>query len=246
MNIHCANDNIASYNVFVYSAHIRKHQRKLQMSKLLKRENDDLPEQQNGEIENINTAARADAGYERLLKFKKGDYRVGEEAVPLGTEYLAHVIAWTKVWIKFVNGELIERRTFRVAKGERPLEREDLDDSDETRWPEGIDGRPADPWVFQYLLPFESITSGEIVVFTTSSFGGRRAVADLCAAYAKRAAKYRSGQPIIKLAVTEMPTKKFGKVPRPDFRIVGWDEPSPNAEPVIVPPGDEFRDEIPF
>ena len=45
-----------------------------------------------------------------------------------------------------------------------------------------------------------------------------------------------------------MPTKKFGKVPRPHFEIVGWDEIADdvNATPPAVISEDEFRDQIPF
>jgi hypothetical protein len=107
------------------------------------------------EIENIKTAAEEDAGFEKILKFKKGDYLIGEDPVSLGTEYIAHAIGWTKCWIKFVNGEVAERKIYRVAHGEKPPERDELDDQDESQWKVGIDGKPADPWVFQYLLPLE-------------------------------------------------------------------------------------------
>jgi hypothetical protein len=177
------------------------------------------------EIEHIHDAAQEDAGFGKILKFKKGDYSINEEEIPLGTKFIAHTRAWSKGWIKFVDGEVTERNMYRVALGEKPPEREELDDQDQDNWPEGLDGKPADPWVYQYLLPFEDPSSGEIVVFVTSSFGGKRAVADLCAAYARRAAKVAGcGQPIIKLQVTDMPTKKFGKVPRPSFEVIGWDE----------------------
>jgi hypothetical protein len=205
--------------------------------------------QRGTEAENILGAAREDAGFEKLLKFKKGEYCIGEELAPLGTEFGAHVVGWTKCWIKFVNGEVADRKVYRVAYGEQPPEREDLDDLDPDKWPEGLDGNPADPWVYQYLLPLEQLPSGELVIFVTSSVGGRRAVADLCSAYAKRAGKKANcGQPIIKLAKTEMPTKKFGKVPRPHFEIVGWNEAADGANeaPPAVASQDEFRDEIPF
>ena len=42
---------------------------------------------------------------------------------------------------------LSDRKVYRVAYGERPPEREDLDDLDQDKWPEGLDGNPADPWV---------------------------------------------------------------------------------------------------
>jgi hypothetical protein len=201
------------------------------------------------EIDNILGAAKEDAGFEKLIKFRKGDFSIGEEAVPLGTEYIAHAIGWTKCWIKFVEGEVVERKVYRVALGERPPEREDLDDLNKDNWPEGIDGKPADPWTLQYLLPLESVADGQVVIFTTSSIGGRRAVADLCAAYAKRKGKSATcGQPKVQLAKAEMPTKKFGRVPRPQFEIVGWDDSASDfdeAPPALIPEGD-FDDSIPF
>jgi hypothetical protein len=201
------------------------------------------------EAENILGAAQEDAGFEEILKFKKGDYLIGEVVVPLGTEFIAHPEGWTKCWTKFVNGEVVDRKPYRVASGERPNEREELGDLDQDKWSEGLDGNPADPWVYQYLLPLERPQSGDIVIFVTSSVGGRRAVADLCSAYAKRVAKKANcGQPIVKLGEAEMPTKKYGKVPRPHFEIVGWDAVADGGDetPPAVESENEFADEIPF
>ena len=143
------------------------------------------------EVENILGAAQQDAGFEKLLKFKKGEYSIGEELVPLGTEFIAHAIGWTKCWIKFVDDEVVERKVYRVALGERPPEREDLDDLEKDHWPEGIDGKPApDPSSLQYLLPLERISDGEVGLYDIvgrRSAGGRRS----CAAYARRARNAR-------------------------------------------------------
>lgn len=202
----------------------------------------------NTEIGNIHEAAQQDAGYEALLKFKKGDYFIGEQLIPLGSEYLAHTKAWTKSWIKFLDGAVTERKLYRVALGEKPAPREDLDARDENEWPEGLDGEPADPWVFQYLLPLEN-ENGEVIVFATSSVGGKRAIADLCDQYAKRTKKAGCGQPIIKLAKTDMSTKRFGKVPRPLFQIINWDRQEAADDMEVIPPAtseDDFGDSIPF
>jgi hypothetical protein len=218
------------------------------LNKLEKAQTEKLVAVGGTEAENILDAAQKDAAFEKLLKFRKGDYFIGEEPVPLGTKYIAHAIGWTKCWIKFVDGEVADRKVYRIALGEQPPEREDLDDLDQDNWPEGVDGKPADPWSFQYLIPLERISDGEVVIFTTSSFGGRRAVADLCAAYAKRTTKSAGcGQPIVRLAKAEMPTKKFGKVPRPHFEIVGWDEPPGDIDegPPPVTSEDEFGISIP-
>ena len=208
-----------------------------------------VPAARGTEIDNILGAAQEDAGFEKLLKFKKGEYFIGEELVPPGTEYIAHAVGWTKCWIKFVDDEVVERKIYRVALGERPPERENLDDLEKDNWPEGIDGNPADPWSLQYLLPLEKLSDGEVVIFTTSSFGGRRASPiSVRRMQSGRTKNANCGQPIVKLAKTEMPTKKFGRVPRPHFEIAGWDDPlSDFAEtpPPIAPEG-EFDDSIPF
>lgn len=201
------------------------------------------------QLANIETAAREDAGFEKILKFKKGEFFIGEEEIELGTEFLAHTVGWVKCWIKFVDGEVAERKLYRVAFGETPPPREDLDCRDEDEWPAGLDDKPADPWVFQYLLPLEDLKNGEVVIFVTSSFGGKRAIADLCDAYAKRTKKTRCGQPIVKLAKADFVTKKFGKVPRPQFEIIGWDQQEAAGDLEVIPPAsseDEFRDEIPY
>jgi hypothetical protein len=204
---------------------------------------------QNMEVENIHVAAQEDAGFEKILKFKKGNYFIGEELISHGTKYLAHARAWTKCWIKFVDGKVAERKPYRVALGEKPPEREELDDLDQTQWPEGVDGKPADPWVFQYLLPLEDPSSGEVVIFVASSFGGRRAVADLCQTWTRRAGKVlNGGQPIVALAETDMPTRKFGRVPRPLFEVVGWDDAADDVSPVApsIALKHDLDDEIPF
>jgi hypothetical protein len=211
------------------------------------------------EDENILNAAKEDAGFEKILKFKKGEYFIGEDPVALGSEFLAHAAAWTKTWIKFVDGRVADRKLYGVARGERPAQREELDDCDDATWPKR-DGKANDPWVFQHLLPLENMTTGEVVVFVTSSIGGCRAVSDLCGAYAKQKIAKRkvnmpSGQPIVQLASAEMPTKSFGKVPRPAFEIVGWDNTEKSDDvasteatlvEITANNTDDMSDEIPF
>ena len=85
--------------------------------------------------ENIAAAAREEAGFDRMLKFKKGTFSVGDDEVALGTEFLAHPAAWTKAWIKFVDEKVAERQFYPVAQGERPAQREDLDELDEAACP---------------------------------------------------------------------------------------------------------------
>jgi hypothetical protein len=146
---------------------------------------------------------------------------------------------------------VVERKIYRIAKGERAPEREALPNKDEKLWPAGLNGRPADPWVLQYLLPMEDPETNEVRIFVGGSFGARRAVSELCSAYGRRRVKNPSaGQPIVKLQKALMPTRNFGDVPRPLFEIVGWDDETVST-PVreiteAVMKQKEFDDEIPF
>jgi hypothetical protein len=203
----------------------------------------------NTEIENIQNEARQDAGFQSMLKFKKGRYFCEGEEVSMDAEYLAHCRAWAKTWVHFEDNKVVERKIYRVANGEHAPERDQLPDNDESAWPIGLNDKPQDPWVLQYLLPLENPETGDVHIFVAQSFGGRRAVGELCTKWAKRAARSGSGQPLVKLAVAQMPTKKWGDVPRPDFVIIGWDDGATTDIVKEVKAGDikeEFNDEIPF
>ena len=41
--------------------------------------------QHSTEIDNLRAAAQQDAGFEKMLKFKKGEYSIADEPVALGT-----------------------------------------------------------------------------------------------------------------------------------------------------------------
>ena len=193
-------------------------------------------------------AADEDAGFEALLKFKKGDYVSGSDgkAVPLQSQFTAYCSNWTKCWVKFLNGELADRKMYKWDDKNIP-KRVQLDEQDQSKWPLGLDGKPNDPWVYQYILPMENDDEVRLL-FVTSSVGGRRAVADLCKAYARHMA--RTGvraQPLISLGVTDMPTK-YGGTKRPFFPIIEWREPTHmilkiNPEKQLR---DDLNDEIPF
>ena len=183
------------------------------------------------ELANIRDAAREDAAFDRVLKFKKGDFLI-DDTIPVehGTTYRAHPEAWTKIWIKWGrdadgNWQKLAEHVYSVAKGQRAPVREDLDDwPEKTNWPRNDDGELIDPWVLEYLLPLETLgDDGELIIFKTRSTGGRRAVADLAKDYARHAAKFGAEAPIIKLAENTFPSTKYGKVLKPLFDVVGWE-----------------------
>jgi hypothetical protein len=210
--------------------------------------NEIIPTNSATEADNIMSAVQEDGGFGKLLKFRKGEYRIDEDVIQHGTRYLAHAAAWTKTWIKFVDGKVEQRTIYCVARGEKPPEREELDDA-QLIGQKDANGKSTDPWVFQYLLPFEDLLSGELVIFATQSFGGQLAVREVCDSFARRTKKGLRGQPIVALHATEMRTKDYGKVPRPKFQIVDWDDsgiPEKSLAAATATAKHDDMDEIPF
>jgi hypothetical protein len=173
----------------------------------------------------------ATQGRDKLLKFVKGKYKSGENEIPLGTQYVAHANQLTYCWIKFRDKQVVERRHGKAAEKWVPPEREELDDNDKSKWEIGLDGQPKDPWVFQHLIPFENLESGEVSIFATSSAGGQIATEELVREYAYRLKRKKSrALPIIKLSTSTFMSKKFGEVLRPNFEIDGWEDAPTGAD----------------
>ena len=208
------------------------------------------------ELEALEHEAMRGAGAQKMLKFRKGDYFCDNVEVAKGTQMIAHVIGWTKQWVKFVNRKPVERRTYRVFKKEVAPERDQMPDNDEAArklWPPGIDGKtPADPWSLQYLLPMENPETGDQRIFVTSSSGGKNAVEELVLKYTSRRKRDAAvGQPLIRLQKTMFTSPAYGPQVRPLFEIVSYEavygEPIREVgEETLKRMEDEMNDEIPF
>jgi hypothetical protein len=169
-----------------------------------------------------------------LLRFKEGEFTIGEDKIGLGREYKAFTLDWTRGWVHWPDGVIVETRMARVQDDVKLPSREELGDSDESQW----EDKEKVPWVFQNILPVEDVETGEYMLFTTTSIGGKIAVEKLCNSVArtyKAGTKY--GLPIIALATTPF-TTKFGTKPRPHFPIVRWQE--------LSPPAEDMSDAIPY
>lgn len=206
------------------------------------------------ELDYLAAAAMRDAGSQKMLKFVKGDYFCDGKEVERGTQLIAHVVGWRQDWVKFWDRKRVERRMYRVTRGEIPPERNQLPDLDQTQWQIGIDGKnPSDPWSLQYLLPMENSETNEAMIFVTRSTGGRVAISELVNKYASRSRREPGvGQPLIRLQKTMMPTGSYGNVIRPLFEVVSFETPS-GQEPMrdISPDAinqvdADMADEIPF
>jgi hypothetical protein len=188
-------------------------------------------------------------GIGTMLKFVKGKWRIGDTTIPIGTQYVAYLPQALKGWVCFKDGKVVDRRLGRTADRYQMPEREELGDSDQTKWEVGPDGKPHDPWGEQRYLPLLSIDGTEIVTYVTGSSGGRIAIQDLNRRYGYQLhiGKYQlhiGKLPIVALAVREYQHAQFGLMESPRFEIVGWTDPAGEAPTPTV--ADEMSDEIPF
>jgi len=193
----------------------------------------------------LRTAARV-ASESAFLKYVKGVFVFGidEDGLALGTELVPNLTEAKIGWLKWKDGEVVEERMFPWATG-HPY-REDLGDLDQDLWDVDDDDKAIDPWSETATLPFKNPRTGEEFTFSTSSGGGRQAVAKLIYAWRHGVTQGKSGLPVVSLGSDTYKHKKFGPVHFPVFKIVRWeDEADLIAGKAEADPVDGLDDEIP-
>lgn len=187
-------------------------------------------------------AAAEAGGFEKIAKFVKGEWGVGEETLPEGKEFIVFMDEVARGYVKFVNKAVVDRRIVKVRDGKPPA-REELDDNDSSEWEIGDDGRPRDPWVMQWLLPMAPVDAeGDLTVYCTGSKGGIAAIGLLCKVYGR---SERNGLlPIVALKSTSYKHPDYGKVFKPDLPIVGWHGAA--SPPQASSDGAPWNDELPY
>lgn len=161
-----------------------------------------------------------------LLKFSKGEYTAGQndEEVPMGTKLVANMEDLSVGWIKWVDGTPAEHVMGRVADGYIPVARKTLGDHDESEWDTDNDGRPRDPWQMTNYLLLKSTKSDDLFTFTTSSAGGKNAIAELCKQFGRQMRQHPDEHPVIEIGKDSYKhkVKEYGKIFTPKFTLVGW------------------------
>jgi hypothetical protein len=192
-----------------------------------------LPAQLSESADNILRAAKSAVP---MLRFVKGQYFISEDEIDIGREYVAFPLDWVRGSIRWQNGTVVEERLGRVADGFGPPKREELGYTDKSQWEDGVD-----PWCTQNMLPMEDRETGDLVAFVSNTNGGRIAIEKLAARVARDLKSGRDrGRPTIALHVGTFTSKDYGKIARPDFHIVGWEQ----DETPPSPP--ELNDSIPI
>ena len=133
-------------------------------------------------------------------------------------------------------------------------ERDELGYDDQSEWEIGPGGEAQDPWRNTRLVYLVHPRTAEAFTFSTSSWGGRGAVAGLGDQIARMRNVHPDAVPIVELRAAEMPTK-YGRKSKPVFKIVGWKpadgarvaerEISPREAKRLVDES-EMNDDIPY
>jgi hypothetical protein len=169
----------------------------------------------------LEAAAEAGNPFGKLLKFVKGKWEIGDDEVPLGTEYIAHIDQLARGWVRFEDGKVTDCKIGKVADRIKLPTRDELPDTDPTAWKEkDADDNPRDPWVKQWYLPLIAVETGDFATFVSGSNGGDNAISNLCRVYGHN---MRDGLlPIVALKTGSYKHKKYGRIEEPDFPVVGW------------------------
>jgi hypothetical protein len=193
----------------------------------------------------LEAADEAGSGFGKILKFNKGEWLVGEDTMPEGTEYIAFIDEVARGWVKFENKSVTDRQIVKVCDGHAP-KRQELGNDDESQWElDEKTGKPRDPWVFQWLLPMSPVDiEGDLTVFVTSSKGGASAIGLLCKVYGR---SERNGLlPIVALKSASYKHPDYGRVLKPDLPIVSWHGAASPPPPQSSSDGTPWDDEIPY
>ena len=170
-----------------------------------------------------------------LLRWKQEtNYRIGEDQRELGRKYIAYPREWSRGYVVWKDGEFLGHNVKRVVDDPTVLPREAMGHNDKSEW----EDPDKDPVCFMNYLPLTDVETGEFVVLSTGSIGGKIAIESLCNHVAREIkAGRKSGEPIIRLATKSMKTR-FGERMRPDFPISGWLDQEPIEK--------DLDDTIPF
>ena len=193
----------------------------------------------------LKTASRV-ATTTNFLKYVKGQFIFGvnEDEVELDTVLVPNMEEAKIGWLKWRGGGVVDENMAPWAVGH--AYREDLNELDQGLWETDDNGRAIDPWSETATLPLKNPRTGEEFTFSTSSTGGRQAVAKLVYAWRHGVTQGKSGLPVITLGSDTYPHKKFGPVHFPVFKVVRWaDEADLIAGKAEADPVDELDDEIP-
>ena len=181
-------------------------------------------------------ALRSRSGFDAtMLKFSKGLWLAGKDAVQMNdAELIACVDKAMFGWVRWIDKKPVDYWVGYVAERYKPPLRSQLGDNDQTKWPK----KGSDPLQMTFFLPLVDPNDGTLYVFSTTSKGGRDALANLQEAYADNRQFHPQDAhklPLVNLGRDHYPHPEFGRVETPVFEIAGWVDPPANMKAVKPP-----------
>jgi hypothetical protein len=184
-----------------------------------------------------------------LLTFRKGKWCIGEAKEPVADDarFLCNMEEIWTGWVRWFDKKPVEHRIGRLIDFPRKITREELGHTDKNLWETDLAGVPRDPWAPTDRLVMRAIDRDELVTFSTSSVGGRFALAKLCSSFARSRKKHEMKYPVVVLGSETYEHESYGEIAKPNFKIVDWaywDDDHAGSRPMALAPAEEIAHEL--
>ena len=119
----------------------------------------------------IDVLLQATARSNPIMRWKQEtNYRIGEDQRELGGKYVAHARDWFRGHVLWESGEIVDSHDLkRVVDNPTITPREAMGHNDKSEW----EPPHKDPVCFMNYLPITDLETGEFVVFSSGTTGGK-------------------------------------------------------------------------
>jgi hypothetical protein len=162
----------------------------------------------------------------RYSRFKDGKFITTDDGAEMDTaaDYVCLFKETRISWKRFEEGETPTVQGGLLFDDSYVLpRREELGDIDESEWPEGLDGKPSDPWQHFIEIVLQRLDTAEIFLFSASTITARKAVGALLRHCERASRNEPDYAPIVKLRTGSFKHRdsRIGQVIVPSFVVVG-------------------------
>ena len=180
----------------------------------------------------------AASGTVNYLKFSKGDFVYGPEEATIDPEerFAVDISSLKRGFICWGDGAVLGEEMKPVTQG--AVNEDSLEDYSDQ----------GGEWRDQTSIEFTSMEDGQVFLFKTSSYGGRKAIAEVVSKFAQRAKRGETSVvPVITMLAGSYKHKSYGKVHVPVFEVVDWLQPGQSDHSNDPVQGEIVEDDdIPF
>jgi hypothetical protein len=186
------------------------------------------------------------------IKFdgKGGGYKVTSDGSLL-KEDMQVVVVYPLIQIGYIKfngrGNPPDRKMGPVFSGFELPDRPSLGELDKTKWEEGLDGEPQDPWQLQLMVPMQVVETGELLIFSTTTNTGKRAVDNLIEQCERMQRLEPDFFPVVKLSIGGFQHRdtRVGWVKTPALPRVGK-APKSDVSAAVTSVADDMNDDLPW